>query len=571
MNNQIEKYRGKALMNANKLKSLANRHRLIIHNGLLVLAIALLLTVTTYAAFHTSYTISTGSDSILATELFSKGLQGHTVILSGVHSNLLMIPLWYIQGHLPYHYTSFTLVNIGLVLVTICAWAYLLIKLFGRKWELLILLLLSTLIFTSVTFNLNIAYTTIRNIEYPIALWFVMIVARLLKQIKYSRKEIALSALGSLLFCIVVAGDSFFSYAILLPLVLVIAWYWIQSREFTLNMLKALGLVTGIFIGAALLKILIAATGIIFFSNSYIEASSILPTNELAPSITIALNQLLQLSGATIFGQAVSFHNLAIFINFGLLILGTVGLVVIITKGSRNFRNRKRLVDGNNFVFIAMAVSYFTIFTIYILSGFVVTRLANGQIVSWQNERYISFMPLISIIGFVWLLKNFYKKHGTLLFLMAIILVVCLISSYSNTSSSYKVAAQQENVSRFSIINIITVLKHNDVHEVLTDYEYGPPIRFWSSNSINYAPQTGCDNSFPFNVREDWFMPQKGIKSALIIDHSGWGCTNEQLVRIYGKPIKRISAPGMTTNSTIDIWIYNYDVRQHLLPFPITN
>lgn len=557
-----ENYTKHVLLISKKIYGTVIRRKSLIYKIVLLFSITLLLLTTTYAAFHTSNYLTTWADAISNTQLFSGNLQGHTVALPAEHANILKIPLFYAQGHLPYHYTSFTLVNIGLNLVTIVAWAFLLIKLFGRRYEVPILILLASLVFTSVQFNLAITETTIRNIEYPIALWFVFIVNRLLKNLRYSRRQLIFAAIGSVLFCLTLAGDGLFYYAILLPLILVIAWYWIQSREITVSMAKAIGLVVGVIIGAALIKVLLTASGTIIFNSSGGHFSHLTTTLTPIASVGIALKQLMELQGGFIFGQVVRPHNLAIFLNFVILAISIIGLILIIVKASRSYRNKKGFIDNNNFIFVTMAVSYFVLFFLYILSG---------SLAIWL----ISFLPLISIIGFVWLLKNYYREHRAFLFIIFTVLLISIAASYPNTSSAYKLEAQQESTARTSINSIITILKSNNVHEIVTGGYYGPPIRFWSNNSIGIAIQQGCGQPMPWLSREDWFTPQKGIKSAIITARTGadsvyWNCSNDQLIRVYGKPSKELLANGLTPGTYVNIWIYNYDVRQYLLPFSMT-
>ena len=539
------------------------KHQSLAYKAALVFAMVLLLATTTYAGFHVSDAYSTDSNAIITTYQFGKGMQ-LPVTLPGPHATLIVIPLLLIQGHLPYHYTSFTLLNVGLVLVTMIAWAFLLIKLFGRKYEIPILILLSSLVFTSVTFSLTLGYTTIRNIEYPIVLWFVLIVGRVLKNLRYSRRELVLAAIGSLLFVITLAGDSFFNYAILLPLLAVIAWYWVQSRKFTANMVKAVGLLAGVVIGAALLKFILGAAGIINFNYAFWGPNTIIPTSSLAPSMSVALKQVMDLQGGAIFGQVVNYHNLALFVNFGLLIVSVVSLVLILVKSSLSYRKKAGLDDDNNFVFVSMAVSYFVVFFIYALSGYAITTLANGQIISDQNTRYISFMPLISTIGLVWLVKNYYKDHKAFLSIVCVVLVLGIATSYSGVSTAYRSGTNQLELvpPRSSVDSVISTLRSNDVHEVLTDYWYGPVIRFWSNNSINLAQELGCNPSSLSATQPDQFVRRKGIKTALIIDRGGlnyayWACSDPQLLQLYGTPSKELTVEGVTPSTPVEIWIYN--------------
>jgi hypothetical protein len=130
--------------------------------------------------------------------------------------------------------------------------------------------------------------------------------------------------------------------------------------------------------------------------------------------------------------------------------------------------------------------------------------------------------------------------------------------------------------SKESINNLIGYLTENKVNTIVTDFWYGPPIRFWSSDRITYAPQINCNKPLSFDSREDWYVPQKGIRSALVIDRGGlnygyWSCTDEQLVTIYDEPVKRATTPGINPGETVHVWIYDYDVRERIESFPVGN
>jgi hypothetical protein len=119
--------------------------------------------------------------------------------------------------------------------------------------------------------------------------------------------------------------------------------------------------------------------------------------------------------------------------------------------------------------------------------------------------------------------------------------------------------------SKTSLNEIIGYLTQNKVDTVVTDFWYGPPLRFWSSDRINYAPQINCNQPLPFDSRKDWYIPQKDKKTALIIDRGGlnygyWSCTDSDLIRIYGTPVSKAKTPGVKSGETVSVWIYNYDV-----------
>jgi hypothetical protein len=527
----------------------------------LVLGGILLLLTSIYGGWHASNDYSTNSNAVILTQLFS-GHISYPVILPGPHATLLIIPLVFLQGHLPYHYTSFTLVNIGLVVLTMFAWAYLLIKLFGRKYEVPILVLLSSLIFTAVAFSLSLAYTTIRNIEYPIVLWFVMIIAGLLQGTKYTRKQLAGAIVGTVLFIITLAGDSFFTYAILLPLGVVIVWYWIQSQKFTTHMMKALALMVGTYICAAVLKLILGAAGIIFFDYGFWHQNIILPTSRLWQSLGIALTQTIELHGANIFGQVIELRNAGLFINFGLMLAGIISLVLILSRANKNYRAKKGLADNNDFVLVVMAISFIVVFLIYVVSGYAIATLPNGQVVDAKNARYISLLPLITVIGLIWMLKTYYNKRAIFLCL-CVVLVGSIVTSYPRVHNDYATSAKQLELAppRASIDQIVDTLKQNHVTAIVSDYWYGPVMRFWTNNGVDLAPQVGCNASILANPESGNFTKDPGRNSALIVDRGNlnygfWQCTDEQLLGLYGTPSKVLKVQGAGANPPVQVWIY---------------
>lgn len=528
----------------------------------LILAGILLVATSVYAGRHASDDYSTNSNAHMLTHLFS-GDTNYPVVLPGPHATLLIIPLVYLQGHLPYHYTSFTLVNIGLVLATMFGWAILMIKLFGRKYEIPILIILSSLIFTSVAFSYSLAYTTIRNIQYPLALWFVMIVASVLSGVRFSRRQLIQAVIGSLLFVIILGGDSFFYYAIMLPLLLAIAWYWIQGRQFTRSMVKAIGLLGGVFIGTALLKYILEAAGIITFDYGFWGQNTILPTAKLWQGIGVALKETLDMHGAHIFNEVLDSSNLTIFINFGLLLSSLAGLLLIISKVNRSFRNQTGLTDKNNLVIFVMAISFFVTFLIFAVSGYSIATLSNGQIVSAENARYISLLPLITALSLVWLLKNYYSKHTAFICALCVVLVSGIVVSRPTISKYYRSDTHKLEISasRDSIDQILTHLKNNNVTQIFADYWYSDTLYFWSNHTLNIQGPVSCDaSSMTVNASNPLFSKQKH-NVAFIIDrgernYGFWPCSDEQLAALYGKPDKNFEVPGAGPNPPVKIWIY---------------
>jgi hypothetical protein len=288
----------------------------------------------------------------------------------------------------------------------------------------------------------------------------------------------------------------------------------------------------------------------------------------LFPSIGIALQQLLQLNGAFIFGQVVNYHNVATFVNFGLLIAGIVALILIISQSARDYRKKSGLTKDYNFVLVTMAISFFVVFFVYALSGYAITTSSTGQVISDNNARYISLMPLISVIGVVWLLKKYYQKHIVLIFGLCLVLVLGIATSYSAIGSTYGSRADQLELapSRATINSIDSILEANDVTKISADYWYGPVIGFWTNDSINLAQEVGCNQNTIANSGAP-FTAQKGVNTALIVDRGGlnydfWTCTDAQLKQYYGTPTQTYYVPGAAPNTTVEVWVYHNGGQQ---------
>lgn len=535
--------------------------------------IFLFLCTVAFVTLRSSVIFSTNSDALIATQQLSGNVAGNTIGLPAPHSNILMIPILFIQAHLDYNYKSFVLLNFLLMLLTFGGWIILLIRLFGRKYEIFIIVTVSALLFASVPLNLNMANTTFRNIAYPISLWFLMNIAKFFQrqnrlQSRISYIEVFLSVC---LFSLVLAGDSFFNYVIIIPLFIFFAWTWIYKRKITIGMAYALGAVIAPILIAQALKLLLATSNIIHYDHTLHAPPTILPFEHLGASVTVLFRQLLELQGAMIFGKAVVPSNVLPFANIVVFIFGCLGIVGIIKSTHANLAN-KTLPSERDFTLSIIGISFFVVIFEYVLSGYAVIEI-DGNLVDYLNSRYITFLPLIIILGLVWFIKNIKTSERSLYFL-SVAFVLAMILYYPSVKSSYAYEDQNKRVpSRASINEISNILRNNQVKQVVTDFWYGPPLAFWTKGEISYAPQMFCNAPMSFDSRSDWFIPQENIKSALLIDRGGlnywyWQCSDSELIKIYGKPIKEILVDGVTTNEKVKIWIYNYDTRKRLQHFP---
>ncbi len=209
-----------------------------------------------------------------------------------------------------------------------------------------------------------------------------------------------------------------------------------------------------------------------------------------------------------------------------------------------------------------MAISFFVTFLIFALSGYAIATLPTGQIVSAENARYISLLPLITVISLVWLLKNYYAKHLALMCVLCLVLIGGIVTSRRTIASSYNSGAHKLEISasRDSINQIIFHLRNNNVTQVSADYWYGDVIRFWSSDTIRTTGPVSCDKTKLSDPSSTLFTKQKH-STALIIDRGDrnygfWPCTDEQLAEVYGQPTEKYEVPGAGPNPPVKIWVY---------------
>jgi hypothetical protein len=537
--------------------------------ALLIFSVLLLLGTTAYGAKHTSNYYSNDADAVVEPYLFAAGPHRHDVVLPNQHTNILKFPLFYIEGHLPYHYASFFIFNCILCLITVGGWAYLLVKLFGKKYAIPILMLLSVLIFSSTMLNVEIGETTIRNIEFPIALWFILNLGQLLSGTRRNRRQLIVSAISYVLYAITVAGDAYFAYVVSAPILLVILWYWIQSRTFSKRMVQVALVVLGTEVGAVALKMLLVKSGFIVTYRPM--TTPIVSYDNLWPSISTAFEQFLNLQGAHIFGRQLGVRTLAYFINFIITALGLAGLVRIIKGANRDYRLRKDLGLNDNFVLSVVATCFFMAFIVYVLSNEVVQTLSSGEVVSLGQDRYIALMPFLLLVGIIWFIKNHYANRRGLVVVLVVISLVEILTVIPSVRQDY--SSLTPAPTRPVIVSLDNDLKQDNVHEVLTGYWYGSVIRLWSDNTIGFAPIANCNAPFYFNVREAWYVPQGLTRTALVIDRTGpdspsWACGDATLRQIYGTPKLQQQVVSPNTHEDLSIWVYDYDIRQRLQGFP---
>jgi len=548
-----------------------------------VLAVLLLSAATLYTAKEANYQQTINSDNIIYPYLFQH-FRRNDIILPGHHGNILDFPLYILQTLLPYTYMTFSFVTIGLVVVTVALWVYLLICIFGRIYTAVICAVLAAFLFGSPGFIGSLIGNTIRNIEYPLGLAFVLAINRILRGTRISQRLWAGLIIIFVLFSIALAGDSLLLYCFCLPLLAAVGIYWLQSRKITIAMVQAsVGVVVSVLL-AEIISSLVDKAGIVsYYYDSNFSAHTV-PVSQLSFSVTTALQQALSLHGAYIFGlPQISVSQLLIFLNFALLIVAVAGFYLVLRRVIPIWRF-KNIYEDNNYVLMVLAISFFLTFAVYILSDQVVHALPGGGLAVSGQQRYISILPLLSVAGVVTVLQTYYARHRALRMALPIVILLVSLLAVPYIRTSQNAGDAYTSSDRNTINQIIATAHQNDVSVLLTGYWYGATSQFWSHDTVLTASVAGpsCNAAQPpFNTRKSWYTPSPSVhRSALVVDRSGpdesyWGaCSDAELKTIYGTPSKivylnGINQSGITQQGSVEFWVYNYDVRSRVSISPL--
>lgn len=532
-----------------------------------------LLAVVVYSSWRATYYFSNIQDNLLYPYLFQH-FRFHDIIVPAGHANILKFPLFWLQSLLPYNFLTLSLADVGLSALSIIWWAALLVKIFGKRYLPLICTILGAILFAAVSFHINFLETTVRNVEYPIGLSFILVVNDIFSRKYFTKKVLAVYAAIGLLFAASLAGDNFILFAFTVPLLLALAIYWFQTGKINRRLLLAGGAVVIATLAGLILRKLTALLGIESFFASPMFSFRAAPASSLGPSISHASTQLMDLSGANVFGRPISPTNVLYFVNFALLVTGVVGLVYLLIDTFRGYYHKKSIETDDRFALGVLAFSFFTTFCAYVFSNLVVIRLADGRYTDAYQSRYITLLPLILVVGVIALLRRFYPKRKDITVVVIIALVLAALLAIPSVRRNWRDWDTFGKASRQTVMNIVNAAEQNNVKTIVTADSLGAPTRFWSHNKVQYVSIIGCTNRFPYNTRRSWGDYTNSGNTALVIDQTGlgtsyWsGCSLDNIRNFYGQPEKTISLPNPQGTQPITMWIYPNDIRSKLAPLP---
>ncbi len=525
---------------------------------LLKLAVALsvvgLVLVSAYSAYRSSHAQIFSADEISYTYMLTGGFAKNAFSVLDIHTNILKLPIIFLQSKLGFSLQSFTLFNVGLTVITNLLFVLFFKKIFKKKETLIVTVLTLALIqANSVLLNLNYVFKTFRNIEIPIICLLMFGLFKSLDFIKYR-----LSLIFYLLaYSLILSGDSYYKYTVSLPLLLVAGILWLRKRLTT-----AQATIIGSF---AVLSILIASvinklidlSGLFNIVFGYEGSSYTVPYENLFNQLKLSSHEVIRLFGGDFFGEIVSYRTLAPIVCFTVLFTAVIGGLKVI-KGSL----KDRPVKEEAMMILVALIPVFT-FLVYILSG-----QSKAQ---ETGARYLVLLPLMGAILFAYWVEGFSAKS---LRKGVSVAVICVLSfgvmlGLLNSRVEYGESAVWASAQETYYQEIAEDLKTESVGIVLAGHWTATPIKFWSDKrkQLEVAPIQNCDQPLVFLTNKAWFKPD-GSKSALVIDRASdaqfWNCDNAELVSIYGNPEKVLQLREPSQGVTTEIWIYKNDAREKL-------
>lgn len=532
----------------------------------LVVTLIVLLLSSAYGSYLASKQLLTNADAIVNVYLASGPVGGnHHIFVQNQHTLLFKFPLFWLQSHLAYNDHSFYIANALMSVLTALGWCVLLGIALGRRYIGLIALFLSSIFLASPLFNFDLTYTTVRNIEFVIALGFILALGKYIFAKRPSRRLLISLGLIGLLYSFVLASDSYFLAVYSLALLLVFALMVNEKNKARIG--KALLIMVSTVVLSVLIKALIGALGWLTITTNNDIPLTVVQWELLLPSIWQTIHQVIQLQGADIFNMTLHSPTIYLFANF-ILFFCSVGGFYWYIKDLRKGTTKAGLNYEAYVVVSILGTAVFTIL-IYILSDRVFQH-DGTHIIASQGERYLTGVILANSLGFVLFWKklhahriSIYKKLPT--YSVGLLLGISLLSATTQLGSAHTEALAKSTPSMNDYTTLAKVLHANDVRVVVGSHWYGSTVKFWSDQlfpgtHLKFAVVDSCNVAADFLTRSDWYVASPvATRSALVLNPSD--CNTGEARQIYGPPTYTLPAHSSENPSSEELLIYNYDIR----------
>ncbi len=524
-----------------------------------ILSTALLLAASAYVSIQGSKVLDYNSDSFVSTFMAADWRPGGTVNLVTQHTNLIKYPILALQGWIHYSYFTYLLVNILLVSTATLGWSYLVWLIFNRSFRAFAAsnFMLTGLLLGSTALVISSVSTTTRNIEYPLALLYLIVLQNLIKTGDKTRWIV-----GAVLIALLVSSDFIFLYSLVPASIFVLVWFWWNDRLSTRQLLtSASNVILGTAAGLFLLKVL---DYLHVLSLTGRHAGSLILFMNLPHDIYNTFGQILQLSGGFFLGSPIKISFSGQILNFLFVLISIVAAYSILRRFNREHPSLNSTLL--NFLPVTLTFWAITLCAFYILLG----QAGDG---AGDNSRYLSIIPFIAVILQIAQAK-YWRHKSSLVIITALVLVGGLMNSYHGYYSYQNSINYDPRVGIDKAI--IAYSRSHDIQLVLGSYDYGPALRFYSHNNPQSYAILVCNNTFYFFSYNKWYLPQPSVKrSALVIDkyysdagrtdpyHSTNSCADSNAEKNYGTPANVVEVANHN-GQPVYLMIYDYDIRARL-------
>ncbi len=511
------------------------------------------------------------ADATASVYQFQDGMRLSESFVASWHTNLLKIPILILQANLPYNIVTFAIANSILLFAMTLGWALVSAYAFGRRFFRPTVVVLACIVAGSPGFVVETAFTTIRNIEYPLFFLTVVLFWKSIQRIKSDSQPNRSWLIACYLLVTILLGvsDPFFGYVGVPALLAVLAMTSYSEKLKRRVIIWSIGLAVLPHVAAKALIWLMDRLGIFqYYGESMNNTLAEFP--KLPTLFWEMLDDLSRLHNANFFGNIVSLNYLHGYLLAILFIASMAGFIYYI-------RRFKSVVEKS------------PIFATLLLAGLINMAMYVVLASADSQPRYIAQVTLIISTAFVYTLINYktlfkvYKKvlNYKLLIVLALVTIAGVLS-YGFYAYHKTVYASRYNISKSNMLAISEILKNNNVNTVIAGHSYASTTKFWSDKEIYIVPVLFCNQNLPFLTNESWYRitDMTSDNVAIIYDKAGrdrhsWYCSEERLAEYYGPVVKQIALNGID-NQPIKIFIVPKSaiekvkiIKQHGKPVPL--
>ena len=517
------------------------------------------------------------ADQLIDSYLFQNAKTFHDASFPGAHTFLIKWPLFALMHVLGNSTTTFVVMTVLLVAITITALVVLLYKIERRPliFGTLCLALTSVLLLVPAQpapgdlLPVNLAMIATRNLEYVVYLIGIYLLVRA-PRIR-SRQFYAAAMVAGLL----IASDKLFAALYIGGALLAAAVYVLV--DFKLNKEKIMAIRRWFLNGVAAfgLALIILKTITITGLTHIVNAGSNSPY--------AAVDSGKHAIEAVIFGIGAAFTNfganpahttvvvrdiphallqsfthltiLAYIVN--LLIFG-VAVWMSIKIMHRNLLLKDTLDAATKFVLILLWST---------IAAFVVFIATNHYYPVDARYLTIELFAFLSAAALYLRSQLTIKSEHTVL--VAIVIVLALPfgiwGAWHEYAQSRTVLAKQATISRA----VASELGRYNIGTLIGDYWYVTPVKTYTKSSLTIVPMSNCTT--PQTVLSStvwWQAPKKQAVGYLLVLDSNQltygGCTPAQLVNYLGVPTTQVKLSGAPTQSDAVLWIYSDGIENVL-------